>query len=393
MSRANHILLIFIYLSLSLTLVSCNQNGLGALTATKNLITAPVRGISGMISDYQYGNIVDRTERDRNEGELQLGLNPGRCDIWLGETSPMNTDDYEGLMEATRDTACSCRAWGTCKKNVCSCSKLCPDNFDIFRKPPMKDSIADLSKKENSLDFRNSGAMTLSDIKGTQGYCWGHASVTTKFNRLAFFQPSSTEMRDKLNSAPNSAERKEAISYYKKVIDDVIDNKATNIKGFANLNDLSGHPDFQSYIANKVAHSWADRAMTFSGIGVALGSSKMSKTSSEKFIQDVIKKIENNHQPQIVFTKEGAVGMTHAVLVSHYIKEGNRTILCIRDNNYSPYGNYTCRNKMYVDRDGGITYSAWGDLGKVTVAHNDNSDALEQFSSLKKHCGKLKGCE
>ena len=374
-------------------MVSCNQNGLGALTATKNLITAPVRGISGMISDHQYGNIADRMEQDRKEGKLQFGLDAVSCDISLDDSKSIRTDMYEGLMQATRDTACACRAWGTCKKEVCSCSKLCPNNFEIFRKPPLKDSIADLSKKDNSLDFRNSGAINLSSIKGTQGYCWGHASVTTKFNRMAFFQPNNKEMRNKLNGAPNSLERKKAIKFYKKTIDDVIRNRATDIPGFTNLNELSGHPDLQSYIADRVAFSWADRAMTFQGLGIALGTSKMGRSKSRNFIDDAVKKIDNNQQLQIVFTKKGVTGKTHAVLVSHYIKKGNETILCIRDNNYSPEGNHSCRNRMYMDVDGGITYNRWGNLGKVNVAHNDNSDALGQFKSLKKHCDKLKSCK
>jgi hypothetical protein len=386
---------IFIFISLVLLIVSCNQVGLGVVTATRNIITAPIRGISGMISNYQYGNIESRTQSDRDNGNLQAGLSPEACNISLQDTHPIQTDMYEGLMFATRDNACSCIAWGTCKKEVCECSKLCPNNFDIFRKPPMKDSIADLSKEENSLSFRNSESTYMSSIRGTAGYCWGHASVTTKFNRLAFFQPNNKEMRNKLNGAPNSLERKEALEYFKKAIDNVIDNGATVIKGFTNLNELSLHPEFQSYIADKVAYSWADRAMTFQGTSVALGSSKMSKDSSQSFIENVVKKIDNNQQPQIVFTKEGSMGTTHAVLVSHYIKDGDKTILCIRDNNTSPHLNVGCDNRMYVNNDGGIFYDSysWGNLGKVVVGHNDNADSLGQFTSLRKLCHKLKGCE
>jgi hypothetical protein len=113
----------------------------------------------------------------------------------------------------------------------------------------------------------------------------------------------------------------------------------------------------------------------------------MKKEDSAKFIEDVVKKIDNHQQPQIVFTQEGAKFMTHAVLVSHYIKNSKgETVLCLRDNHDSPTTNYKCNNKMYIASDGSIRYNSWGDIGKVVVAHNENPDTVIQQKSLVEKC-------
>ncbi len=160
---------------------SCNQNGLGVVTAARNFITSPIRAINGAISDNRYREIAGASGGGSvvtlDESRLCREANGGVMDI----------DPYEGLMRATRDNICTCRAWGTCRKNLCSCEELCPSGFDIFRKPPLNNSTEDLSSREHSLSFRNMESMRLADIEGTQGYCWGHASLTSKFNRLGFF--------------------------------------------------------------------------------------------------------------------------------------------------------------------------------------------------------------
>lgn len=373
---------------LSLPLMNaCNQNGLGALTATKNLITTPIRAISGAISQNRYDGIAE-SNTNKSSGELSSTA----C---LGVPSPvMDIDPYEGLMEAARDNVCTCRPWGTCRKNLCSCEKLCPQGFDIFRRKPLMSSTEDLSTKENSLAFRNDGAMRLSSIEGTQGYCWGHASMTTKFNRLGFFQPGDKKKYEALDAAPGSAARTEAVEYYKEIIDDIADNKVREIPGFANLYELSSHPDLQSYIADKVAYEWADRAMTFQGMTTALGTSAMNREDADKFIENVREKLSHNYQPQIVFTGEGKMGFTHAVLVSGIRTIKGQTVLCLRDNNYRPSNNANCDNRLfYSERTKGFYYSGFGgELGKVVVAHNNEADVVDQHRSLRDHCQNVKAC-
>lgn len=395
-------LYIMTLVSLMMVSTSCNQIGLGGITATKNFFKAPYDAVKNHISNSQYEEIAARSESQKiSEVNSEMPSTEKLCSDHSKSSIPMKTGDYEALMKSTRKKVCSCRAWGTCTKDICNCGILCPNNFSIFKRPPFQKSITDLTKPENSLSFRNKGAMQLSSIKGTQGYCWGHASVTTKFNRLADFDPSNNSMKKMLHNPKGSIERDKSLKYFEGLIDDIIGNKTQTIPGYKNLKEFSSSdPDIESYIADKVARSWADRAMSLQGLSTTLGTSKMDRTDSQKFMSKVIRKINNNQQPQIVFTDEGKAGETHAVLVSNYIKSGNKTILCIRDNNLTPESNARCENKMYIDNDGSMYYSSpyykgknrWDSLGKVTVAMNDNTDALEQFNSLRAKCTKDKGC-
>lgn len=366
----------------------CRQELLGAKHAVKNFITAPYRGIKGAVSNYNYSKLRERTERAEGHG-ISAGNGEDRCggggiDGVLGSGQE---NSLKELQELVRKGACECKAWGSCTVKECSCEKLCPDSLEIFNRRPLEENTS----RENSLAFRNT-PLSSSSYEMVQGFCWGHASVTSKFNRLAFFDkgkkpPFSLSSRDE-------EEQNKAIEYYKKKIDDIVDNKATDIEGFENLEDFSDHPALQGYIGDKVATGWADRAMTFQGMKTAVKSSPASKKENKDFFEQVKRKVDNHQQPQIVFTKKGVTGFTHAVLVSHYIIENGKTVLCVRDNNTSPYANGQCRNRMTLKSGGDIHYASpfWGDLGGVKVAHNDNQDAVAQVSALVERCKKDKDC-
>jgi hypothetical protein len=375
-------------LSLGIVFTSCNQTGLGALTAARNIITSPIRAINGAISESRYNDIAQSSNQ-----ELELPLS-GQSDCLETTNLVMDIDPYEGLMQATRSNICTCRAWGTCRKNLCSCETLCPAGFEIFKKPPLIESTDDLTAKEHSLSFRNMEAMRLASIEGTQGYCWGHASLTSQFNRLGFFQPSNSEMLNHLNGALGS-ERDEALEFYKEIIDDIADNKVREIPGFANLSELSSHPDLQSYMADVISREWADRAMTFSGLRTAIDTRSMSPEAGRELIEDVSRRLEHNYQPQIIFTDKHNRFRTHAVLVSSVREEEGRTVLCIRDNNYRPSTNEDCKNKMYYEADrNGFYYEGpgWRELGRVSLAHNNDADVVSQHRSLTRHCKSIKDC-
>lgn len=385
-----------LFLLSSLVIISCNQNHLGAFTAAKNLVSLPFKGISNYFSNNEYDDVESRGGGNLTFSERTIAIdqedNPS-CEADQSSTSPeLPIEDYGQLMNETRNLVCSCRPFGSCDKDLCSCENLCPDNFDIFKREPYQNSLEDLSQPEHSLSFRNADAMYLSSIQGTNGYCWGHASVTSKFNRLAFFNPEDTQIKEALNAPPNSDERNQAIQYYKDVIDQVVDNKVTSIPGFRNLNEFSAHPDLQTYLADKVANSWAERAMSMQGLSTAVRARAMEQEASEQFFKEIIKKIDHNQQPQIVFTKEGERFKTHAVLVSDYKVVDDKVILCIRDNNYYPFRNAQCLHQMKIMNDGSINYTEWGILGRVELAHNDNPDAISQFHALREYCAQTKDC-
>lgn len=373
---------IALLLLIVLSTASCkNQNTLGAVTAVKNLFKTPFTAISNGISNSQYNSISDRDNKKESI--------PSEC--WVKRKTPIeNLSDIEKIANAVRGNVCSCVPWGSCTTLECPCSRMCPNNFDIFKRPGIK-STGQLSFRENSLPFRNGGGG--SSITATQGFCWGHASVTSKFNRLAFFKENK---KPKHSLTPSTFEKyKKGLDYYKGLVDKIIDNEPVEIPGFKNLNDFASEPGIQEYIADQVAESWADRAMSFSGLGVAMQSKPASKKDNEKFFSDVMKKVDQNQQPQIVFTSKGAKFATHAVLVSHYEKRRDgSTKICIRDNNIRRKKGpaLDCSDYMVMSKDGSVYYNRWGDLGGLTVAFNENPDSLDQFNNLKEKCDKDKGC-
>ncbi|WP_127717379.1 hypothetical protein [Halobacteriovorax sp. HLS] len=387
--KKNFIFLLFVMLFSS----GCDQTGLGVGSAIKNLFSLPVDKISEGVSQYQYASIE---KRDNAKSEI-----PAEC--WVKRKSVSEgLGDIQKIHDKIRGSVCSCVPWGTCSKDECPCSRLCPDNFDIFKRPEVKD-ISDYSAKENSLAFRNGGGG--SQHEATQGYCWGHASVSSKFNRLGFFDKESKPPFS-LDST-NEQEQDKAVEYYKDIIDKIVDNQTVDIPGFENLYELSSHERLQSYIADHVATSWSKRAMSTQGLDIALSSKPMKKNKTDKLIKDIVKKIDQNQQPQIVFTKKGSMFLTHAVLVSHYEKGGDgSTRLCLRDNNNDrvsitrrsetskskPFGG-SCRDYIRVLDDGSLYYNRWGDLGGVTMAYNETPDSLKQFKSLKQRCADKKGCQ
>lgn len=372
---------------MSFSSLNADQNSYGALKAVRNLLRPSSWYTFG---SSEYDQIAARTKKDRNRNRTIQP--PLQCSPSNSATHPMNTMALTSLMRATRNSACSCKPWGSCTTDVCSCNQLCPNNFNIFKKAPYQNSTKDLTAPENSLAFRNSGAMKYSPVKGTQGYCWGHASVTSKFNRLGFFNENDKAQYNRLKGAPNTRARASAISYYKRIIDDIMDNKVRTIPGFKNLKELSAHPDFQSYMAMKTTEAWGKNAMSAKGLTTAMGSTPMEKEDSIKFVDQIVDKLNNHQQPQIVFTKAGSRFETHTILISHYEKKNGATYLCARDNNYYPNNNKSCQYKIYRNTKGSITYSAWGELGSVTLAHNDHSDGIEQYKALLAHCKKSKGC-
>lgn len=383
---------------LTLFIASCNQNMLGSWHAMKNATVGAVKGLTNIGSENEFDRLSLETRKqnrlDEEEGVPTFDLktlNVSSCDPQdiSGQEEAQNLlEDIGKITDPLVGPICQCSPWGNCTKNLCSCDKLCPDDFSIFKRPEVA-NLNDWSAPEHSLAFRNGGGG--SQYEMTQGYCWGHASVTSKFNRLAFFNKDQKPKYD-INSADLEIQNK-AIQEYKKYIDQIIKNNPTDIPGFANLDELSSHPSLQSYISDKVSTSWAKRAMSFQGLKVALGSSSMSEKENQEFIANIKTRLDAHMQPQIVFTKKGDRFKTHTLLIgSSYQEENGQTILCARDNNYDPESNQNCENKIFVGPDGELVYDMWGELGSARIAHNDSSDALIQRKALSDRCAKVKDC-
>lgn len=371
------------------TLASCNQNMIGAESAVKNFFSSPINGVKSLFTDSSFDEKRRETIQHRKKKDNSKQVS------YCIDTSGKPVDDsrlssLEKLQQKIRTVACNCAPWGSCPTSVCSCAIQCPAGFDIF-KHPSDMTTKKISQEKNGLAFRN--RTIPSKYQQTQGYCWGHSRLTSQFNRLAFFKPQKKAPYS--INAKNSSEQVKAINYYKKIIDKIDRNEAVDIPGFRDLKSFSEHPALQSYIADKVAKSWARHAMSWQGLSVATGSSKRTNAEYTQVFKDIKERLDMNMQPTIVFTKRGEKFYTHASLVSHYetLKNGQLK-LCLRDNNNPEIYAEPCIDHMIIDPKKGLLYSdrRWGEIGDMTIVHNDKSDAVAQADSLREKCRNEKGC-
>lgn len=383
-----------VILILLLVLVACDQNGLGAWNATKNFFMTPINAVQSLWTNARYSSMEGKTEFDEQKAEELRYCHSADGKPIVGK----ELAEMENLSEKVMALSCQCQPWGDCPLDVCSCERQCPENFKIFKRPNHK-PIKNMTRMMNGLAFRNGN--TPGQHEETQGYCWGHANITSQFNRLAFFKPGTKAPHDLKSSDPTEENR--AISYYKDLIDKITSNEATDIPGINNLFELSSHPALQSYIGDKVANTWAKNAMSWQGLGTALSSKEQLTYTYELLIEDVKKRIDMNMQPTIVFTSRDSPFMTHATLISHYeTSPDGGIILCVRDNNYSEQGAANCANPMKIVPGKGLVYNGsltqkgemigGMEVGGIRLAHNENADALTQAESLRKKCSSERDC-
>ena len=365
---------------LAIVLVACDQTGLGIGAAFKNLISLPIQGaqkIANSVSGKTYEAYKERTAQGVNRD---------------GSSCFDSQQDNSGSAQFNQFSriACQCKAWAQCLTELCSCKVMCPENFNIFDRP-------DYSLEPgpaNTLSFVNS-ASAFRNNKMTRGYCWGHAAITQRFNRLGFFDSGAEPMMNgqALDESQNPQAWKE---YYSKVIDKIADNEAAEIPGFANLGEFSRHPVIQEMIADKVAKTWADNAMSFNGLSAGLDTSGMTKDKSDLLLKDLKERVTNHQSPQLIITSKEQKFMTHVILVSDVQEVNGEKRICLNDNNYTSLVNEKCRSYIRVGKDGSMNYSNWGSLGElgtVQVTKNEDTDTVKQVDALVKHCRGQRSCE
>lgn len=363
-----------------------NQRQLGAITAVTNFFTSPFEAIANAIAHRKYEKYARDTLSQANTAALSREI---QC---APDGSPLPASALRDLMSIPH-ISCKCEAWGNCVKQACPCDVLCPKNFHLFRRG--MSSTRDLTTPENSLAFRNSvdeGSVE-GRIRFTDGICWGHAAVTQKFNRLGFFKPDSLPPHRLDSTDPQ--ERRRAIRFYRSIIDDIIDNKAKDIPGFRNLQEFSDDPELSNYFHDKVAREWADRAMSWQGLGLAVNDRPGAPEKNEQIFAEVRRRLSMNQQPNLVYTLADFKFNTHSALVSHEEVKDGKSVLCMRDNNYEEILNAACLNYMFLDENGRIMSMEMGHtymVGGLDLAFNDERDAVNQVKSLHKRCKREKGC-
>lgn len=285
-----------------------------------------------------------------------------------------------------KDQLCSCQSWGSCDKNSCSCEALCPNNFDILK---MNNHDKDDSS-DNSLAFTNGDPQFYKNYKDYTGFCWGHALVTQRFNRLVRFQKN---LPKKFVGEDNASSR---LREYKYIIEKLNNNEPVDIPGFKNLKDFSSDPEVKDLLQESVKENWAQNAMSTQGLSMITSGEPQGAEYYHKLFDDLEFRLKNNQSPAIVFNDRESPTKSHTVLVngSGTTPEGQRYI-CLRDNNFSPERSLNCQNKMILTKDGTVSYSKWrpDKIGKIKLSYSENSNLLEQISNLHSKCQNEKDCD
>jgi hypothetical protein len=251
--------------------------------------------------------------------------------------------------------------------------------------------------EENSLTFRNHPTVEeeergkLYSVSNPFGYCWGHAMVTSKMNRIGIFRPNL--------SAPHKHHSRKWRKFYKKIIRNItIKNKARIIPGFKNLADISSDKYIRRYLALAVQKSWARIAITLKGISAGL---KKDNTLDEKkeLVSGITKRVLRTQFPQVImhYLDENFT-QTHIVVLYKDLGEIEPGIhrYCARDNNSEYQPNSICKNYLTINLndDSPILYmqKKYYDLEGIEsqmgikIAHNEDMETALQVKSLSKLC-------
>ncbi len=309
-----------------------------------------------------------------------------------------NNEKFSSI-EKIKDSLCQCKPWGSCDKGSCSCDILCPTDFTIFnRTTPINDN----NIIENSMSFTNGSQKFYDNVQGYQGFCWGHASLTSKFNRLAIFDSSKeTPFKGLGNESTRT-------KYYERLIDQISNNEPVDIPGFKSLYEFSSHPEIQPLLMKKIGEEWSKNASSFQGVKSVMDNSGLTKSDSDKLVADIETRLANNQQPSLLFNKTSQFGSAHVVLVQKIYTDpkDSQQYICIRDNNFSPSTHAECGNRIKIRADGSLAGCYYGydktaksnryicdeEIGNASIAHNENRDTVDQTKNLHTKCASDKDC-
>lgn len=351
---------------------SQDQNQLAILIGLKNLMQATYRPIQRLLTPDP------------------LQLNECR------NSETFSDNDFKWLIDPLDHIAKNCTPWS--ENPSCGCELVCPSDYRILNSPFYQGKNI---SEENEFSFRNDPDEFLNTkYKMTQGYCWGHAVGTQRFNRLAVFGAEG-DVRNKKGRklSKGSAEYEKEI---KKRIRSVFKNKVAEFPDFKNLKQLSSTPPYDVYIKNLVAKTWASEAINFENSGLILNAKpKFSKTFKNR-LNDIIERSDKGLVTQLTISAKDFPGFIHTVLVQSYSRDEKTGVvtLCIQDSNTEIEENIICKNKLIFNpRFNGyqVKYNRWnviseGEIQNFKVGSNEDLDLSTQIKSLRRYC-QLKLCK
>lgn len=298
-------------------------------------------------------------------------------------------------MTSIKDQLCTCTAWGTCDVKSCSCEKLCPNNFGIFKKV----NAEELDSAANTLSFTNGDNKFVDSDPSYSGYCWGFAVLTQRFNRLATFSPATEK---KYQSVEEESSR---IQEYKRIIAQLNRNEPVTIPGFKSLEEFSTDPEVKNLLEDSVKDIWAANATSTQGLAMVASTKTPSNEEFNELFDDIEFRLKNNLSPSIVYNEPIGFSTAHVLQVSSTgINEAGERFLCLRDNQYRAQNSLNCNIKMIMQKSGKLIrqYGAYDpakpddnkprELGNVALTHTENTDTMEQVHNLRNKCAGEKGC-
>lgn len=377
------IITLFAYVGL-MVFVSCeNQPGMLIGSAFKNMFNVS-EWFSSADKEYE---VLNKAQAQSQSSESLISCN----------------DQYGAIdftqFQKVKDSLCQCKPWGSCDKGSCQCEMLCPLSHEILsRNQTPKDSDVVM----NSMAFTNGSKTFYEKYEGYRGFCWGHASLTAKFNRLAVFDGTQS----RAYSSPG--EEVERAKYYQRVIDQVANNEPVDIPGFRNLYEFSSSPEVQHLLMKKMGDEWSKYAGSFQGAKSVLDNSGLTGSESRKLVSDIEARLKRNQQPSLLFNNKKEFGSAHVVLVSEvkFDPALNKKVLCLRDNNLPAISHVNCGNKIAVNNDGSMAYCNYKydkeakqyrdicdeEVGNAQITHNENRDTVDQIKNLHAKCASDKDC-
>lgn len=313
-----------------------------------NAINKPVvlgKGLYQLLLSKNYNSYKKRSDRNL-ENDLNICLN--------------TRSNNQG---SCQDGVCTCNAWGSCSTKSCSCEKLCPDSFEILSIT----SEQTIASVDNSFVFRNHTDMQpefdgkdLYPKANTNGYCWGHATLSQRFSRLALFEDLCSKRIDNLCDGvvgpkySKEVNKEKWLGYYKDIIDDIFNNRARVVPGFANMRTFSEDPDIREQLLLYVMKAWRQNSMSFEGLVKAL-KRRTSKRKGLKLVDDLLESLVNYQTPILVVGK--GVGETHVKVVwgvklnettGGIVGNDGAITFCLRDNNLQPETNHQCISRKSI---------------------------------------------
>lgn len=371
-----NLLLVFLFVFLS----SCkSQLGTAIGGAIKNIVSGDAFISSS--GDEAYQKLKEEYQNKEGASLLDPTCNP-----LTSVAAILNPETQE--ISAIKDKLCSCEAWGTCDAKSCGCEVLCPKDFGIFKKV----EAGNFDSIDNTLSFTNY-RNKFKDTFFYQGYCWGISLITQRFNRLATFSPNLPKKFLGIQQETNR------LNEYKDIISRINNNEPVTIPGFVSLYDFSHDPEVKNLLEDSSKDEWSKNAMTTQGLGMISSAATPPKQEIEAMFDDIEFRLKNNMSPAIGYNLKEKKTDAHVLLVSGFgVTPGtNERFLCLRDNNHEAFESMGCNIKMILNHDGTLIRemsrpSEKEKIGKVALAHTENSNTVEQINNLHTKCSNEKDC-